>query len=488
MCRARAGARWSAILTAKHPLSTPSLGASMSCPNCGAAVSASSVLCQICLSSLKDVSTTMAGPDPLHMRVGYWGRARQGGSTRARKLTIMVLLILVVGSITYARYVRPSQSPPPPPPSNPVRSVVAGPDVWPITNADLGATRTTAAQPSIDSPIAWRRALGSALTASPVVDRSRIYVALSDARLVALSLNDGREIWSVPVPGQLDGAPTVAGDLLYAGQRDGRVVALEASTGSLRWSQHIGKGEAVFASPIVADGVVYALSSRSLVAFDAEDGSVLWSRDVDSGNVTVAPVIVGERLVVATTQGIIVVDRRTGDQTFWYRLVSPKSLATSGNNVIALSDSAIVSLDVRAKRPWWEGVRGVWARLYVWGLAPAVPAPPSRWRLFVEPDSRGVAIAVSCIHVSWASGALSCYDPDTGATLWEGRGGPGVAPPTLTGSGLLVAERHALTLLDPLSGIELGRRAMPFSPLQSVVATDDALLLATDKQELLLLR
>ena len=376
----------------------------------------------------------------------------------------MVLLMLALGSITYARYGRPSQ--PPPLPSNSARSVVAGPDVWPIANGDLGATRTTTAQPSIDNPIAWRRALGSALTASPVVDRSRIYVALSDGRLVALSLNDGREIWSVPVPGWLDSAPTVAGDLLYASQRDGRVVALEASTGSLRWSQHIGKGGGVYASPIVADGVVYALSSRSLVAFDAEDGSALWSHEVDTGNLTVAPVVVGDRLVVATTQGIIILDRRTGDQTFWYRLINLESLATSGNTVIALSNTRMVSLDVSARRPWWEGVRGAWGNLYIWGVAPEVPPPPTRWRLFIERDSRGVATGVSCLYVSWISGALGCYDPDTGATLWERRGEPIVAPPTLIGSGLLVAERHALMLLDPLTGIELGRRAMPSSPLQ----------------------
>ena len=313
-------------------------------------------------------------------------------------------------------------------------------------------------------------------------------MALSDARLVALSLNDGREIWSVPVPGRLDSAPTVAGDLLYAAQRDGRVVALEASTGNLRWSQRVGTGVALFASPIVADGAVYALFSRSVVAFDAENGSLLWSHEVNTGNLTVAPVVVGDRLVVATTQGIIIVDRRTGDQTYWYRLINPKSLAMSGNTVVALSDTRMVSLDVDAKRPWWEGVRGAWGNLYIWGMAPEVPPPPNRWRLFIERDSRGVATGVSCLYVSWASGALTCYDPDTGATLWERRGESIVAPPTLMSSGLLVAELHALTLLDPLTGIELGRRAMPSSPLQSVVATDDALLLATDGQELLLLR
>ena len=115
------------------------------------------------------------------------------------------------------------------------------------------------------------------------MDEKRVYVPLKEARVVALSRADGRELWSVPVPGQVNHSPVIAGDALYWGQRDGRAVSVDATTGRARWSTQLS--EWVEARPVVADGAMFVVAGRELVALDASNGAVLWSGDAHKGAV-----------------------------------------------------------------------------------------------------------------------------------------------------------------------------------------------------------
>ena len=135
------------------------------------------------------------------------------------------------------------------------------------------ATRVTEANPPLHGETAWIRKLDSELTAPLVADEVAIYAAHRDARLVAYATADGSELWSFPVPGQLDDSPVVAGDTVYASLRSGGLVALEARTGRVRWRSDTGQD--ILSGAMVVDGVVWVGGRSVMLAYDAETGERL---------------------------------------------------------------------------------------------------------------------------------------------------------------------------------------------------------------------
>ena len=322
------------------------------------------------------------------------------------------------------------------------------------------------------------------VTASLASDGRRVYVP-SVGRLAALSLDDGRLLWSIAVPGQLDNAPTVAGDLVYLGQRNGQVVAVEATSGRARWSQTIG--DWVRGSPIVADGVVYAVSGQSLVGLDAESGSILWRRNVEAyvgGRV----VVTDHEVVVPTDQEMVILDRRTGRQTFWFVIPNAKTVVFHDDTLIALSTRVMVVFEPDSRRPWWEPFRVFWLNSHMMGFAPELPAPPHRWFVAITPDSFPPTFGPDDLHVASASGTIRARNRQTGRLVWERRGDPLAAPPILTAAGLLALERNALLMLDPLTGDQIVRREFPGAQFRDMILTEAAIVLATGSGEILLLR
>jgi outer membrane protein assembly factor BamB len=102
-----------------------------------------------------------------------------------------------------------------------------------------------------------------------------VYTGSSDATNVyAIDLADGSLRWKTPVPGYSWQRTAVNDELVVAGTvgagafpgaRAGSLVALDRATGAIRWihleppSVETKKGDWGFgASPVMADGVVYA--------------------------------------------------------------------------------------------------------------------------------------------------------------------------------------------------------------------------------------
>jgi outer membrane protein assembly factor BamB len=111
----------------------------------------------------------------------------------------------------------------------------------------------------------------------PVVRDGVVYTGSSDATNVyAIDLADGSLRWKTAVPGWSWQRPAVSKDLVIAGtagagafpgSRAGSLVALDRRTGSVRWiylhppTQETVKNKKAWgfgASPVIADGVVYA--------------------------------------------------------------------------------------------------------------------------------------------------------------------------------------------------------------------------------------
>lgn len=114
--------------------------------------------------------------------------------------------------------------------------------------------------------------------------RERIYAADSAGRLCALQESDGRRIWCTELGGEHRGRPllTEEGDLIIAHDNgqvhfySAQTLAGKSAPKAPAWSYSM-EG-LVHQRPLVADGMVYLVSSRNaIVALDVRSGAWRWS-------------------------------------------------------------------------------------------------------------------------------------------------------------------------------------------------------------------
>jgi outer membrane protein assembly factor BamB len=182
------------------------------------------------------------------------------------------------------------------------QSPIPNPDDWPTYRGDpIRSGRT-------DSPVparlrrSWEADLGGRLS-SVVIAEGKLLVAQIDAHTVhALSVDDGRSVWSYTAGGRVDSPPTVFQGRVLFGSADGWVYCLRASDGRLAWRfraaprdrRIVAYGQLESAWPVpgsvlVRDGVVYCTAGRSsyldgairLLRLDAISGRKLSETIVD---------------------------------------------------------------------------------------------------------------------------------------------------------------------------------------------------------------
>ena len=455
------------------------------CPVCDETTPAQRDTCHRCWSDLREVPV-LSGVGAAERLAADQAAARAAARMRRlRRFAVAGALLIVALGFIYLQYVRDTS--PPPLPASAARSGDVTDEWWPAGGGNAGATRVTAAAPPLDGEVTWRRSFGAAIVATIVVGPQTVYVPLADARLVALAVEDGRELWSAAVPGQLDSAPTLAAGRLYLGLRDGRAAALDAKTGVEIWSRAMGSPIAT--APVVADGIMWVLSKTQVMAFDAEDGTPLWQRDIESTWNPVGPVVTDDRVIVSTGQEVLVFDRENGEQTYHYVLQQVLHLAAEDGTVTALSPTRMLSIEADASRPWWERARHWWGLFDLWGMAPSLPSPPRNWLLPAPGSLLAPAMDGERLFLATADGEVRSYGQRSGELLWQRTGdAPVISAPLLTASGLLIVEHGSLVLLDAATGDELRRSAVAGLRPRDVTVTARRMFVVTERNELVAIR
>ncbi len=86
----------------------------------------------------------------------------------------------------------------------------------------------------------WSRWLGDPLMSQPSILDGRLFMAFPGGgghRLVAFELRTGRELWRVPIAGDIVSAPVAYGDSVFATTFDGTVYRVRAADGGLVWQE-----------------------------------------------------------------------------------------------------------------------------------------------------------------------------------------------------------------------------------------------------------
>lgn len=141
-------------------------------------------------------------------------------------------------------------------------------------NGDLAAFRAS------DGTLVWRQALGAPLAAAPAPALDRLFLPLSDNRLVAVLLATGETVWIKTLTGRITGLLALDEQLVF-GTTANRVTSVRVSDGRERWTWRVG-GD-VSGVPAADDRRIYfAARDNVLRAVDRKSGNMRWKASLPS--------------------------------------------------------------------------------------------------------------------------------------------------------------------------------------------------------------
>ncbi len=165
----------------------------------------------------------------------------------------------------------------------------------------------------------------SSLWAAPTIADGAVLVTVQ-GRMAAIDLATGLPRWEqalVPVYPWLGTLAAVAageGAAIATYSRDDGLTAWSAATGSKLWEIKSGRSVAINATPVIAGGIAYIVSSLGAVtAVEIATARQLWSNGYTPGgfdwgySVTAAPAVAGGRLFLPTQwKDLVAIDAATG--------------------------------------------------------------------------------------------------------------------------------------------------------------------------------
>lgn len=231
----------------------------------------------------------------------------------------------------------------------------------------------------------WSYSLGEPscrwVLSAPLACHGRIYAGVSSA-LVALDAGNGRVIWRRQDFGVDDWISSYASP---AATEDRIVVAfytqptslavLDAATGQTVWQLPGVKANSMYATPVIGEGVLFAVSGAAVRALDLDTGASRWEGAIRLGRIQATPALAGERLLVATGTGVLHAFHVADGHELWrwsprteiplftpYARTGPTTLASpvvAGGVVwVAAADGCLYGLDETSGALLWSGDLG----------------------------------------------------------------------------------------------------------------------------------
>ncbi len=186
-------------------------------------------------------------------------------------------------------------------------------------------------------------------TSTPLVEADVVIAGFANGKLVALDVHNGREIWSAPVAVphgrtelqrivDIDANPVIDAGVLYAGSFQGRLVAVSLQDGRMVWSRDMSTyaGIAVDYSLVVVSD-----ADSELWALDRRTGRALWKQtDLRRRSLT-GPALIDDAIAVGDYAGYLhILSQSDGSVIGRVRVDSDGIIATP----VSLNDSRLLVL------------------------------------------------------------------------------------------------------------------------------------------------
>ena len=297
----------------------------------------------------------------------------------------------------------------------------------------------------------------------PEIDTTgrRVFIGSSDRGLYALSAENGAQIWRFETLGFVQCAPLYdpIEDVVYFGSNDGALYKVSAKDGALRW-RFMSNAE-VSRRPVLSNGVLYAMNANdTLLAIEPATGKLRWYQHR-------AP---AAGMEVAGYAGPLV-----------YR----------GKVYTGFSDGNVMAYDAVSGVERWQPV----------DLAAEAEQTLGEVPQQLDVDTTPVPNTIASgpvVYVANYAGGVFALDAETGVQVWSNTAVAGVSELTLWREpaharrdggpreperSILIASSGTSGLwgLDPETGRELWRRAVPSGGVSAPVAINGALLMTATK-------
>ena len=175
----------------------------------------------------------------------------------------------------------------------------------------------------------WVKDLDTPALSAPTIADGRAYFIDQSNTLIALSLEDGTELWrfrGVPATAGIlgSGTPAFSGGTLIVPYSSGEVLALDAATGDLRWGDAVTTGSRynaisglrdLVASPVIASGAVIATGvGGRTISVGLSSGDRQWEVNVGSLH---TPIVAGDVIFMVDLEGRALALSRTSGVIQW---------------------------------------------------------------------------------------------------------------------------------------------------------------------------
>ena len=302
----------------------------------------------------------------------------------------------------------------------------------------------------------------------------RVFVGTSDRGLYCVRAQDGSVVWRFETLGFVNGAPLYdpGENVLYFGSNDGALYKVDADTGKLHW--RFSTNAEVARRPVLSGGLLYAVNANDTVlALNPKTGKLAWSQHrtpalgMEVAGYSGATVWRGKVYAAFSDGTVTAFDARTGDERWQPVDLSAEAEQTLGEIPTYLDVDTTPVPDVINQGPvvyvgsYAGGVYAldaetgtqVWANTAVAGISDLVlwqePAHPARDAKGGPPiPERKLLLAGTGTTGLWA------LEPETGAEVWRTalpKGGVS-APVPILGALLVSTTQLGVFLLSPIDG------------------------------------
>lgn len=270
--------------------------------------------------------------------------------------------------------------------------------------------------------VAWSRSIGEGakdgmgLIAQPVSDGKYIYTLDARARIKALDVSTGREIWSVDLNPHLKrdkvafgGGLSLLDGKLFVTSGYRFVTAIDATTGASIWKRTLDTQ--VHAAPVASGNLVMITDVENQVfAYDAATGEMKWTYQAISEPARVlksaSALVIGNQLIAPFSSGELVGIDVSSGQPSWSQTLS------ESNRTNALSQIR----DIAGMPVYHEGV--IYAVSHAGQLAAIDPAQGNiKWKLNAD-SVNAPWIAGDVLFLITVQGELICVSRQSGQVYW----------------------------------------------------------------------
>ncbi|MDX1595064.1 MAG: PQQ-binding-like beta-propeller repeat protein, partial [Gammaproteobacteria bacterium] len=161
---------------------------------------------------------------------------------------------------------------------------------------------------------------GARLALGLATDGERLFCADHEGRVLAISIEDGRELWRSETGLPLSGGPGIGAGRVVVGSADAHLVALDAADGSELWRTRVSS-EVLAAPAVTATVAAVQTADGRLVAHDADSGLRLWYYDTSvpalSLRGTSPPLVVEDRVIAGFANGKLAAFALRDGRQFW---------------------------------------------------------------------------------------------------------------------------------------------------------------------------